>query len=64
MKEQVIKSRDARLSDPVSGILLDIATSRISGILQLNGTSDLSHRVATGQGKVREIQGQGKVREF
>ena len=22
------------------------------------------HRVATGQGKVREIQGQGKVREF
>ena len=24
----------------------------------------LRYRVATGQGKVREIQGQGKVREF
>ena len=25
---------------------------------------DAEFRVATGQGKVREIQGQGKVREF
>ena len=26
--------------------------------------ADIACRVATGQGKVREIQGQGKVREF
>ena len=29
-----------------------------------NDGPSISIRVATGQGKVREIQGQGKVREF
>ena len=38
LKEQVIKSRDARLSDSATGILPDIAIGRISGILWLNGT--------------------------
>ena len=30
----------------------------------INALSESQGRVATGQGKVREIQGQGKVREF